>query len=262
MDTRTRLNPEGNKSASVLDWVFRDQLRRFMEGLDVTPVTPEQDLRAGVVAFIATFASEALGQSTISLFSEAMTEIWQRPTYWQDDWWKVAFLAAGHSNLFGASYAIDVVAKNIGHGSRNIRTFLYAPLGLAVGQLRPVDAGFDEGMMKNFRIRHMGNEDGIAILLASSLGRDQKRAMLERWRQEAFGVDAETLDHVLEVGYCRHGMLDEYANIALHLAQVALAMPHAVTEDPQMNLLDGTLTLQDVFARIRNHPLFSTSVML
>ena len=117
-------------------------------------------------------------------------------------------------------------------------------------------------MMESFRIRHMGNEDGIAILLASSLSRDQKKATLERWRQEAFGIDAETLDHVLDVGYCRHGMLTEYANIVLHLAQVALAMPHPATEDPQMNLLDGTLTLQEVFARIRKHPLFSTSVMM
>lgn len=262
MDTSSRPIPEDNKSASVLDWVFRDQLRRFMEGLDVAPVTLEQDMRAGVVAFIATFASEVLGQSTITLFSESMSEIWERPTYWRDDWWKVAFLAAGHSNLFGTSYAIDVVANNIGHGNRNIRTFLYAPLGLAVGQLRPASGGFDQGMMQNFRIGHMGNQDGIAILLASRLSRDQKKATLERWRQEAFGIDAETLDHVLEVGYCHHGMLTEYANIALHLAQVALAMPHPATEDPQMNLLGDTVTLQEVFGRIRKHPLFSTSVMM
>jgi len=248
--------------AKVLERIFLSELHGFMERLDQTPVTLEQDMRAGVVAFIATFASEILGQSSISLFNEAMRELWDRPGFWRDDWWKVAFLSAGHSNLFGNSHAIDVVERNIGTGNRNIRNFLYAPLGLALNHIDPSGGPFDHGMTLNFRSRHMGNDAGIAILVASKLTAAEKLATLERWKREAVGSDVDCLDEAIRMRGCRHSLLSEYARIALHLAQVALAMPQTTWDDPQMNLLDGTLSLQDVMGRIRDFPLFSTWVSM
>ena len=263
MEANLRSTPAERTSAKVLERIFHSELNAFMAHLDQAPVTLEQDMRAGVVAFIATFASEILGQSSIALFNEAMHELWDRPTFFRGDyWWKVAFLSAGHSNLFGNSDAIDVVERNIGTGNRNIRHFLYAPLGLALDHLHPLGGAFDDGMIQNFRSRHMGNDEGIAILVASKLTAEEKLATLERWKREASGSDVEYLDSTIRMRGCRHTLLTEYAGIALHLVEVALALPQTTWDDPQMNLLDGTLSLQEVMGRIRAHPLFSTYVSM
>jgi hypothetical protein len=262
MEANLRSTPAERTPAKVLERIFRSELNAFMASIDQTPVTLEQDMRAGVVAFIATFASEILGQSSIALFNEAMHELWDRPAFLRDEWWKVAFLSAGHSNLFGNRDAIDVVERNIGTGNRNIRNFLYAPLGLALDHLHRSGGAFDDGMMQNFRSRHMGNDEGIAILVASKLTAEEKLATLERWKREASGSDVEYLDSAIRMRGCRHTLLTEYAGIALHLAEVALALPQTTWDDPQMNLLDGTLSLQEVMARIRTHPLFSSYVSM
>lgn len=262
MEANLRSTPAERTSAKVLERIFRSELNAFMASIDQTPVALEQDMRAGVVAFIATFASEILGQSSIALFNEAMHELWDRPTYLRDEWWKVAFLSAGHSNLFGNRDAIDVVERNIGTGNRNIRNFLYAPLGLALDHLHPSGGAFDDGMMQNFRSRHIGKDEGIAILVASKLTAEEKHGTLERWKREASGSDVEYLDSTIRMRGCRHTLLTEYAGIALHLAEVALALPQTTWDDPQMNLLDGTLSLQEVMGRIRAHPLFSTYVSM
>lgn len=262
MEANLRSTSEEPTPAKVLERIFHCELNAFMAHLDHAPVTLEQDMRAGVVAFIATFASEILGQSSIALFNEAMHELWDRPTFLRGDWWKVAFLSAGHSNLFGNREAIDVVERSIGTGNRNIRNFLYAPLGLALDHLHPSGGAFDDGMMQNFRGRHMGNDEGIAILVASKLTAEEKLATLERWKREAAGSDVEYLDSAIRTRGCRHTLLTEYAGIALHLAEVALALPQTTWDDPQMNLLDGTLSLQEVMGRIRAHPLFSTYVSM
>lgn len=248
--------------AKVLERIFHSELHGFMARLDQTPVTLEQDMRAGVVAFIATFASEILGQASLDLFNEAMREICGRPSYGQDDWWKVAFLAAGHCNLFGNSGAISEIERNIGTGNRNIRNFLYAPLGLAIGHIDSTGGFFDRGMVQNFRSRHMGNDAGIALLIASKWTTADKLATLDRWKREASGSDVDDLESAITMRGCRHTLLSEYAGIALHLAQAALQLPEEAWDDPQMNLLDGTLSVQEVMGRIRSHPFFSTWVSM
>ena len=87
MEANLRSTPAERTSAKVLERIFHSELNAFMAHLDQAPVTLEQDMRSGVVAFIATFASEILGQSSIALFNEAMHELWDRPTFFRGDYW-------------------------------------------------------------------------------------------------------------------------------------------------------------------------------
>lgn len=245
----------------ALDVLFRTELKAFLSHIGKQPVPEAQDLRAGVLGFLATFAPESLSDTATELLSETITQLHASPSYSTFEWFRIPYLDAARANLFDDPAALEMVVRNLGHGSRMIRLYLYAPLGLAIRRLDLNRCGFSEAMQRNYEIGHLGNDAGICLLLASRLTESEKRGMLETWHDRAANVeDKIILSETLKGEPVRNDMIfDEYFNISLALFRALLSLPS------QQGDVEGGLNLlsvepDEIVKRIRAHPLCASTL--
>ena len=243
--------------ANPIDHVFRTQLKAFVAGLEQTPVPEMQDMRAGVLAFISAFAPEALSGTSIKLLTDTRDRIRTWPSYPTDFWWRIPYLDVAVFNLQRDMNAIRHLIENLAHGARGIRTHLFPPLGLALPLLDLDATAFVPQMGKNFEIGHLGNDQGICLLLASDTLAPRKREMLEHWRAIAANeADRETLGKASDGLYiANHAMLHEYLLIVLHLTEVAFAAQRET-------LPLFSVTPAQMLSRAKAHPLMQPSLCL
>lgn len=161
------------------------------------------------------------------MLSETIERLRASPSYSSFEWFRLPYLDAARANLFDDPASLEVVVRNLSHGSRMIRLHLYAPLGLAIRRLDLKHCGFDKAMQRNYELGHLGNEAGICLLLASRATGTEKRAMLETWHDHAAvehdkiilrkALDGESISNDQIFG--------EYFSVSLELSRILLSLP-------------------------------------
>lgn len=73
----------------TLDAVFQAELEAFLSHIDQQPVSEAQDLRAGILGFLATFAPESLSDTATGLLSEAVTQLQASSSYATSEWFRL-----------------------------------------------------------------------------------------------------------------------------------------------------------------------------
>ena len=244
-------------SGRILDALFRAELKTFLSNVGEQPVPESQDLRAGVLGFIATFAPEALSDTSTRLLSETLEHLHASPSYSTFEWFRLPYLDVARANLFDDPKALDVVVNNLGHGSRLLRLYLFAPVGLAIRKLNLNECGFDVSMQRNFEIGHLGNEAGVCLLLASRLTNSEKHAMLETWLERAVNEEDQlTLRQALKGAPIDNALIfSDYFSISLKLFSAILSLPSARgTVDSDLSSL-FSIEPDEIVKRVRAHPL-------
>jgi hypothetical protein len=74
--------------------------------------------------------------------------------------------------------ALALRLRSRGHDAATValfvnRLYLFAPLGLAMLKVHPVESGFAEAMRRDYEAGHIGNDAGVCLLLARAF----------RWRR-------------------------------------------------------------------------------
>jgi len=154
-------------------------------------------------------------------------------------------------------HRIRHLIENLAHGARGIRTHLFPPHGLALPLLELDATAFVPQMGKNFEIGHLGNDQGICLLLASDTLTSRKGEMLEHWHAIAANEsDRETLGKACDGLYiANHAILHEYLLIVLHLTEVAFAAQRET-------LPLFSITSAQMLSRAKALPLMQSSLCL
>ncbi|MDF2234957.1 hypothetical protein P2H44_20550 [Albimonas sp. CAU 1670] len=235
-----------------------------MTGLDRQPVPEVQDFRAGALAFLATYATEAISAKTTRLLADTLRRLHASRSFSTHEWFRLPYLDVALCNLTSETWPLQTTLANLSHGTSDIRTHLYAPLGLAIRKVDPEASGFVQRMRENFRAAHMANEPGICLLLAMRMDRERKKALLLDWLSGAAAEqDRLALGNALTGLAIRNDwILTEYADVAMHLAGALAGMPEGFDDESADEAPLLNLALPDFAARSRRDPIFAGSLWL
>jgi hypothetical protein len=128
--------PETPLDLDQLNRLLLAEIRSFRRSFDDRPVPVAQDLRAGAIAWIATFAPEAIGDDARQLLFLTCEAARQLPDYHHHGWYRTVYLDVAQYTLTGEPSWLSTLVSNIDHHSRQLRISLYSPLGLVAPGLK------------------------------------------------------------------------------------------------------------------------------
>ena len=167
--------------ANALDDLFRSQLRAFIAGLDETPMPKAQDLRGATLAFIAAFAPDTLSATSCKWLTDTRAQIRARSDCAVNGWWRIPFLDVAQFHLSGNTDDVAVIFQNLSHHNSVLRSGLFAPLALTLPKLDLQRTEFAHKMAQNFESWHFYNDQGVCLLMASSMPKQAKIEILQDW---------------------------------------------------------------------------------
>ena len=181
-----------------LNALFNAELLAFHSNFDVAPVPMEQELRAGVIAWIATFAPEAISPEGEEQLWEIFYSIRKRSDFRSFGWYRTPYLDVARFSLSGDHDALSIIINNIDHHNSSLRSALHPPLGLVAAELSLDDYELSSRMEHCLESGLFFNDSLMCILSVLRDDPQRKIELVKKWRREIDLVpqDAKMLDCV------------------------------------------------------------------
>jgi len=116
--------PETPLDLDRLNALVLAEIRSFRRGFDNEPVPVEQDLRGGAVAWVATFAAEAVDEEARRLLLLTCQAARELPDYNHHGWYRAVYLDVAQYALTGEPDWPFALVSNIDHHSSQLRASL------------------------------------------------------------------------------------------------------------------------------------------
>lgn len=250
-----KLGPNGR---SRLLKIFNAELNLFLASLRIGPVTEAEDMRAGVIGFIATFAPEALDPQTRRRLVKEVRRIQADQDYRRDLWWRIAYLECAAYFLTNDPAFVQLLAANLSHHNSSIRRGLIPAFELAAPRLRSWEVDILTPIRHLLMVGAKFAPDALCLILASRHALETRHELILECREGSPPQVQEMLGRTLRDKYVQNNlMLSEYSCILTHLVALALesdVTPAEAGADPGDRL--------DLYTRVQNHPLFCPVALL
>ena len=233
-----------------LNALFNAELLAFHCNFDVAPVPMEQELRAGAIAWIATFAPEAISPEGEEQFLEIAYSIRKRPDFRSFGWYRTPYLDAAHYSLTGDYTALSNVINNIDHHNSSLRSALHSPLGLVAAKLTLDDHELSSRMKHCLEDGLFFNDSLMCILSVLKDHPERKIELVKKWRRDIDLVpqDAEMLDYLIRGDGVSNGLIMDELFLTLRYLFCRLL-------DPELNQIYTKQQL-DLFSHWKHHSIW------
>ena len=250
---------------SRLDRLFVAELQAFETHFDVAPVPVEQDLRAGAIGWIATFAPESIGPEGRERLSRILAAVRGRDDYRTFGWYRIPYLYVAWASLSGDHSCLSDVTGNIDHHNSSLRSALYAPLGLIAPELSINDDALRSRMESSLKSGLMYNDSLMCVFLALNGNPQHKVKTAMEWREniDLAPQDACKLDSIINDGRISNSLIANELSEVLRYVLCRLLDPDIRDTPP-----DGQFDLGpdrvdcSIWRRMADHPLLSSFVSL
>ena len=250
---------------SRLDRLFIAELQAFETHFDVAPVPVEQDLRAGAIGWIATFAPESIGPEGRARLSRILAAVRGRDDYRTCGWYRIPYLYVAWASLSGDHSCLSDVTGNIDHHNSSLRSALYAPLGLMAPELSINDEALCGRIECSLKSGLMYNDSLMCVFLAMNGDPERKIETVLEWREniDLSPRDARKLDSIINDGRISNSLIaDEFSEILRYLLCRLLDPDIRDTlPDRQFELFSDRVDCS-IWRRMADHPLLSSFVLL
>ena len=245
-----------------LDRLFTAELRAFYSNFDVAPVPVEQDLRAGAIAWISTFAPKATspdGKEELWRISNAARK---RADFNHFGWYRIPYLNVAQYSLDGDLSSLSTVIGNIDHHDSSLRSSLHAPLALIAPKLSLDDNNLSERIESCFRSGYMYNDSLMCIFAALNDDHERKLTLIRKWRKMTSlnPQDIETLDLFLAGRLISNALIaDEFSEILRYIF-CRLLDPEISDALPSQRDLFPNNKDWSIWQQMSDHPLMGSLV--
>jgi len=256
--------PNDQYATGRLNWLFTNELNSFWSNFDLAPVPVEQDLRAGVIGWIATFAPEAIGDEGERELWRIFTAVRERSDFRHFGWYRMPYLDVARFSLSKDSDALAYIIANLDHHKSSLRSALHAPLALIAPRLslsHPELAGRIEKALKHGLFF---NESLLCIFFALRGDHRRKVELVKDWRNriDLSLMDAETLDRVIAGNAISNSLIADELSENLRYLFCRLLDPELGNVPPrkQHDLFPDAM-IHAIWKRMSGHPLVKSSVL-
>ena len=246
-----------------LNWLFANELKSFWSDFDLAPVPVEQDLRAGVIGWIATFAPEAIGDEGERELWRISTAVRERSDFRHFGWYRTPYLDVARFSLSKDSDAIAYIIANLDHHKSSLRSALHAPLALIAPRLSLSHPELSSRIENALKHGLFFNESLMCIFFALRGNHQRKIELVKDWRNriDLSPMDAETLDNVIAGDAVSNNLIADELTENLQYLFCRLLDPELGNVPPrkQLDLFDGEI--HAIWKRMSGHPLVKSSVL-
>jgi hypothetical protein len=250
--------PEPSLWSWAINRLFQAEIAAFRRGFEEHPVPLEQDLRAGLVAWLAVFAPEAINAESRRLLHVTCEAESEFVDYNEAGWYRTVYLHVAEFALSGDVRWLDVLVNNLDHSSSQLRSSLHAPLGLVIPRLKITFPDLLAKCERNLVLGHFYNDSLLCLFHSAQASPALKLAQLLRWRQHIRLVpqDIETIDAAIKGDPLRNTLIaEEYSEICRYLL-CRLAEPEFLREAYPLALAPHSgPNILGLWKRTQSHPL-------
>ena len=257
--------PHDKYATGRLNWLFTDELKSFWSNFHLAPVPVEQDLRAGAIGWIASFAPEAIGD-------EGERELWRisiavqgRSDFRHFGWYRIPYLDIARFSLSEDTEALAYIIANLDHHKSSLRSALHAPLALIAPRLSLSHPEIASRIESSLKQGLFFNESLMCIYFALRGDHKQKVELVKDWRNriDLSPMDADTLDKIISGTAISNSLIADELSENIQYLFCRLLDPELGNVPPREQLdlfLDAKI--HAVWKRMSEHPLVKSSVLL
>ncbi len=250
-------------ATSRLDRLFIAELRAFHSNFDVAPVPVEQELRAGAIGWIATFAPKAISLRGKEELRKVSTAARDRADFRHFGWYRVPYLDVAQYSLDGDNSNLSTVIDNIDHHNSSLRSSLHGPLALIAPRLSLDDNNLSGRMESCFKSSSMYNDSLMCIFVALNDNQERKLALIRKWRtmNSLSPQDIKLLDLILTGGLISNALIADGFSAVLRYIFCRFLDPEVSKALPgqQLDLLPDSEECP-VWQEMAAHPLVGSLV--
>jgi hypothetical protein len=261
--------PETPLDFRRLDALLLAEIQDFRRGFEDAPVPIEQDLRAGAIAWIATFAPEAVASETRRVLYLTCDATRKMPDYDHHGWYRAVYLDIAQYTLTREPGWLTTLVSNLDHHSSQLRASLHAPFGLVAPTLNLSWGELKQRIENNLRAAHLYNDSLMCLFCVLQADPAVKRAQAMRWRQgiKLAPQDIDTLDKLIAGNLLSNALIaEEYAEISRYLVcrllNAALVGSGPASHEDALDTRRQALTVNALWRRMASHPLIAPLVAL
>ena len=246
-----------------LNAIFRTEMLAFQSGFEEAPVSIDQELRAGVVAWIATFAPEAVDAEARGILSDYVRSIRERSDFRSFGWYRIPFLEVAQFSLTRNVDALSNVIANVDHHNSTLRSTIHPPLGLIAPNLGIDDTELLSRIESCFKSKMFFGESLVCILSVLRGDKKRKFALVKKWKREIdlSQQDADLLDGIVRDGVLSNSLVMGEFSLILRYLFCRLLDPElteAYTEQ-QLDLFPNW-KIHSIWKRMYEHPLLEPTI--
>lgn len=207
-------------ATSRLDRLFIAELRAFHSNFDVAPVPVEQELRAGAIGWIATFAPKAISPHGKEELRRVSTAARDRMDFKHFGWYRVPYLDVAQYSLDGDISSLSTMIDNIDHHDSSLRSSLHGPLALIAPRLSLDDNNLSGCIESCLSSGYMYNDSLMCIFAALNDDHERKLTLARKWRMMTSlnPQDIKTLDLVLAGELISNALIaDEFSEVLRYI---------------------------------------------
>jgi hypothetical protein len=161
--------------------VAEAELEAFIAEFNVAPVPSRQEMRAGCVAWIATFLPEACGVRLRHRLNAFLQSVQEHDDFSVRGWFRVPTLAAAGFALDGIEGELAPTVANVDHHSSSLRSYVLESLAFVAPRLTFGGGELRMRVESNLRKGHLFSDWSVAVLLATRGNPDDKRTWAAAW---------------------------------------------------------------------------------
>lgn len=247
-----------------LNSIFKSELLAFQSGLEVAPVSIDQELRAGVIGWIATFAPEAINTEARDHLSDVVRSVRERPDFRTFGWYRIPFLEVARFSLTRNLDSLSNVIANIDHHQSTLRSAMHPPLGLVAPKLGLDDTELLSRIESCLKGGLFFSESLMCILSVLRGDKKRKLELVKKWRREIdlAPQDAKLLDSVVRDDILSNSLIVSELFLTLRYLFCRLLDPNLteIYTERQLDLFPHW-KIHAIWTRMYEHPLLEPTIL-
>ena len=237
-------------------------LNEFFAHIEEDRLSMEQEMRAGSIAWISTFAPEVVGGKERIRIREIRNFMHEKEDYRTSYWYKSLWFDAACFLLDGDQYDIAMIIANINHGNSSLRSAVHPPLGLISTKVELEYQDITQRMESCIEHNCFYNESLMCILWALKGNIDSKIELVKGWlnRIDNNRQSAKLLKGMIDGKVISNSLISDEFSLMQRYLFCRLLDPE-LDKDFDEDAIDSLIMdAHLIWSRAENHPLLGTEI--